>query len=54
MAKSKNTDLIKKTLNLREGDFEKMANLFPHIGGSIAIRQLVSTFVDKHYPKEES
>lgn len=54
MAKSKNTDLIKKTLNLRQGDFEKMANLFPNVGGSIAIRELISKFVDKHYPKEES
>lgn len=50
MATPKNPDLVKKTLNLRAGDFEKMAELFPKSGGgSIAIRDLISAFVDKHY-----
>lgn len=53
MATPKNPDLVKKTLNLRQNDFEKMAELFPAKGGSCAIRELISRFVDTHYPKEE-
>lgn len=44
----------KHTLSLRTGDYAKMAALFPDLGGGPAIRELVSRFVDKHYPKEES
>ena len=43
----KNVDLKKHTLNLREGDFDEMALLFPKLGGSVAIRTLISNFVDK-------
>lgn len=49
MATPKNPDLVKKTLNIREGDFEKMAALFPRTSPSIAIRELISAFVNKHY-----
>lgn len=49
----KKTDLHKKTLNLRTGDFEKMGELFPELGGSKAIRTLVSKFVDKNYTPSE-
>ena len=44
---TKNVDLKKHTLNLREGDFDQMALLFPKLGGSVAIRTLISNFVDK-------
>ncbi len=47
MGISKNVDLKKHTLNLREGDFDRMALLFPKLGGSVAIRTLVSNYVDK-------
>ena len=43
----KNVDLKKHTLNLREGDFDEMALIFPKLGGSVAIRTLVSNFVDQ-------
>lgn len=49
-------DLKKKTLNLREGDWEKMEEMFPDIGPSKAVRLLLSRFVDKNYtptPKNE-
>ena len=49
MARNRDLSLSKKTLNFREGDFERMAELFPELGGSCAIRTLVSKFVDKHY-----
>ena len=42
------SDLIKKTMNFRSGDFEKMGEMFEQ-GPSFAIRKLVSRFVDKHY-----
>ena len=45
---SKAIDLQKHTLNLRQGDFEKMAHLFPDVGPSVAVT-LISKFVDKHY-----
>ena len=49
MARPKNLDLQKVTLNLRRGDAEKMGHLFPDLGEGPAIRQLISAFVDKHY-----
>lgn len=49
MPRAKNQDLIKKTLNLRAGDWEKLSELFPKHGPSIAVRKVVSAFVDKHY-----
>ena len=49
MARPKNSELIKKTLNFRPGDFEKMGEMFPDLGSSVAIRDLLAAFVDKHY-----
>jgi hypothetical protein len=49
----KTEELRKKTLNFREGDFEKMGQLFPDLGASAAIRRLISRFVDKHLPDED-
>ena len=49
MARRKNDDLQKVTLNLRRGDMSKMAEMFPDIGSSVAIRTLVSTYLDKYY-----
>lgn len=51
MATPKNVDLVKKTMNYRVGDFEKMQELFPKLVPSVAIRDLISAFVDKHSPK---
>ena len=42
-------ELAKKALNLRPGDFEKMGELFPDLGPTVAVRKLISAFVDKHY-----
>tara|TARA_R110000851_G_scaffold311707_1_gene471981 strand:+ start:1025 stop:1216 length:192 start_codon:yes stop_codon:yes gene_type:complete len=52
MPKAKNLDLIKVTLNLREGDLEKMKALFPTQFPSVSVRDLVSGFVDKYYEEE--
>jgi hypothetical protein len=49
MPKIKDIDLHKHTLNLREGDYAKMQELFPALGGGAAIRKLISNFVDKHF-----
>mgnify|MGYP003522887926 CR=1 FL=1 len=52
MAKAKDVDLQKHTLNLRQGDYDKLGQLFVELGAGPAIRQIVSAFVDKHYGKE--
>lgn len=49
MATPKNPDLVKKTMNFRKGDFEKMDELFPSLSASEAIRKVISAFVDKHH-----
>jgi hypothetical protein len=49
MALSKDVDLVKKTMNFREGDFEKVAELFPSKHPSVMVRTILSAFVDKHY-----
>lgn len=51
MARPRRNDLQKVTLNLREGDMDKLAELFPDLGSGPAARQLISAFVDKHIPK---
>jgi hypothetical protein len=53
MAREKTLSMQKHTLNLREGDYEKMAELFPDLGGGPAIRQLVSKFVDRHLKPDQ-
>lgn len=52
MATAKNTDLTKHTLNLRKGDLAKMGELFPDQRPSVALRLLISAFVDKHFAKK--
>lgn len=54
MARPKRNDLQKVTLNIREGDMEKMAQLFPDLGAGPAVRQLITAFVDKHYIQPSS
>ena len=49
---AKNLDYQKHTLNLRKRDFDRMGELFPQLGPSKAIRELISKFVDKHTRKE--
>lgn len=46
MAKPKNHDLKKHTLNLRAGDMEAMRDLFPGKDASGMVRQIISAFVD--------
>jgi hypothetical protein len=38
---------VKKTLNIREGDFEAIGQI-TKMKPSIAIRKILSAFVDKH------
>jgi len=52
MPKVKDVDLHKHTLNLRAGDYARMQELFPQLGGGGAIRKLISNFVDKNHPPE--
>lgn len=41
------TRLQKHTLNLREGDFERLAELHPDLKPAFVIRTLVASHVDK-------
>lgn len=41
--------LQKHTLNLREGDFEKLSSMFPSQPASHTLRVILSAFVDKYY-----
>lgn len=43
----KSEELTKHTLHLRAGDFDRLKALFPDIGASIVIRNLVSNFLDR-------
>lgn len=54
MSTPKNTDLEKKTLNLRTGDMEKLGELYPRTPPSVTIRNLVSGVVDKLYVRAET
>lgn len=51
MAKSE--ELTKHTLHLRAGDMDRLKALFPEIGASCVIRQLVSSFLDKDTDKKK-
>ena len=53
MPRTRKTEITKKTLNFNTGDFEKMGELFPDLGPSAAIRELVTKFVKKHYRSED-
>ena len=41
--------LDKRTMNFRPGDFTKMEAMFPALGPSVAVRQLVSRFIDANF-----
>lgn len=45
--------LQKHTLNLREGDFDKLTDMFPHIPASQTIRLVLSRFIDLNYVEGE-
>jgi len=47
MGRPKTEELKKHTLNLREGDMETLAELFPKYHPSVMVRRIVSKFVDK-------
>lgn len=55
MAKIKEEELHKHTLNLRKGDMEALETLFPKFPPSVMVRRIVSRFVDKTVavPEEE-
>jgi hypothetical protein len=48
-------DLHKHTLNLRQGDMEALAALFPKHHPSVMVRKIVSKFVDQvqQVPEEQ-
>jgi len=45
-------ELSKHTLNLRKGDMETLRQYFPKTGGSVVIRELVASFVDRKLKTE--
>jgi len=54
MGRPKTEELKKHTLNLRDGDMETLAELFPRFHPSVMVRRIVSKFVDKsrHVPEQ--
>lgn len=36
----------KHTLNLYEGDFDRLRELYPHVGASIVIRRLIRRYIE--------
>ena len=46
MSRQKTEELKKHTLNLRDGDVETIAHLFPNKSPSVVIRKIISKFVD--------
>jgi len=46
MSRPKTEELQKHTLNLREGDVDTIAELFPNKSPTVIIRKIVSKFVD--------
>lgn len=47
MARGKDEDLQKHTLNLRTGDMEQLGLLFPRSPPSVIARQIISRFIDQ-------
>ena len=47
MARKKVEELKKHTLNLRDGDMEALAELFPRFNPSVMVRKIVSKFIDQ-------
>lgn len=54
MVRPKSEELKKHTLNLREGDMEKLELLFPQLRPSVILRKIVSRFVDNAMSAAES
>lgn len=54
MPRPKDHSLVRKSINLRHGDFEKLEEMFPSLGPTIAIRKLISGFIDAKYEKMTS
>lgn len=54
MARVKTEELKKHTLNLREGDMEALAVLFPRFHPSVMVRKIVSKFVDRARDVDEN
>lgn len=44
---AKDSELQKHTLNLFEGDYEKLQALFPDVGAGPVIRKIVREFVER-------
>lgn len=47
MGRPKTEDLQKHTLNLRAGDVDTLASLFPRHNPTVMVRRIVSKFVDE-------
>ena len=47
--KKKTPKFEKHTMNFRIGDFDKMEELFPAKGPSVAIRETIASFIDSVY-----
>lgn len=47
MAKPKTEELTKHTLNLRSGDLQELAVLFPKKHPSVMVREIISKFIDR-------
>lgn len=47
MSKAKTEELKKHTLNLRDGDMEQLAILFPKHSPSVMARKIISKFIDR-------
>ena len=46
MAKKKTEELSKHTLNLRAGDLEELAILYPRHQPTVMVRKIISRFID--------
>lgn len=46
MARRSTESLQKHTLNLRKGDIDRLAELYPSRNPTVLVRQIVSRFVD--------
>lgn len=54
MARKKVEELTKHTLNLRTGDMEELAVLFPRVSPSVMVRRIVSKFIDSTVATQEN
>lgn len=47
MARPKNEQLQKHTMNFRAGDMEALQHIFPNYAPAVVVRQLISRFIDR-------